>query len=283
MTEVFGHGEQRDGLQRGGHRIAGLHRAGQHHAVDGRADGGLGEVGLVGAQGGLGLHHRGACGGLGGHGPVQCGLGGVQVGGGGHLATRQATHFLQALQGHARFLHRGLGLQHRGPGALQRALRELDLVLELGAVQFHHHLALAHAVVHVHQHLGHGAGEFAADVDRAGGLQRAIGRDVQGQIAARQGLGDVARCLLGGAVARPGQPAADQQHQHAGDQPGARALPEWTLVALQPGGQRGGFGRGGGSVGHGSFRKRAPSGLPEGGAGGGAARSSGDQPPPSDL
>ena len=103
-----------------------------------------------------------------------------------------------------------------------------DLVVQPRGVQLDHDLATPHPVVDIDQHLEHRARQLAANVDRPGGMQGAVGADVQGQVAERRHLSGVLRQGLGGPVFPPGpQPAAGgqkqgQRHpQHRPAQPGA--------------------------------------------------------------
>ena len=171
----------------------------------------------------------------------------VQFGRRRHLAARQAGHFLQPPQAGLCLALRGLCLRQPRLRRCQRCARTQHLRRELGRVQFHQHLALLDAVVHVHQHLAHGARQLAADVDRARGLQRSRGRHIVGVIApAPHLLGHVLRSLGGApAASRPTRcshaasktstpPTAGRRHQGAG----ARCPAGFTHRARQPGWQR---------------------------------------------
>ena len=65
------------------------------------------------------------------------------------------------------------------------------MIGEFSGIQFHQYLALLDAIVYVDQHALDGTGQFAADIDRPGRMQRAVGCDAQRQAASMHGLGDV--------------------------------------------------------------------------------------------
>ena len=171
------------------------------------------------------------------------GAGAVKFGLGGHLAARQLGHFFQSGQAGAAFLHGGTGLRQLCLRTGQRGAGAQHLVVEFGGVKLHQHLTFFDPVVHVHQHAQHGARELAADVDRAGGLQRAIGCHGQGQVAFAGGLRDVAgrgTALL--ALLPIGVAASDGQHQHQRGPQRATAPPGHLARFLQKCLQVTGFG-----------------------------------------
>ena len=231
-AQVFGEGEQHRGGHRGGHRLAGLDLAGEHHAVDGRVDGGLGEADLVSGQQGPGRGHAGLRGLLVGDGPQRRGLAGVELGLGGHLAAGEPRHLLQPGQA-------GGGLGHRGPGLADPRLGGGDLglglahlVTQLGGIEAGEHLALLHPVVHIHKNGFDDARQLAAHIHRVGGLQVAVGRHVDDQLALTHGLGEVARAVV--AVAADQGPGEQPGETEAGHREGDAGLaPEATAAVLE--------------------------------------------------
>ena len=226
LRQVFGHVEQGHGLQRRRDRVTRFYAAGEHHAVRRRPDGGFRQVDLVGGQRRFSFIDAGAGAGLIGDSPFQHRSTTVQFGFRRHFAARQPRHFFEPRQTGLGFFHCGDGLRDFCGSRRQRCPRTQNLVTQLGGVEFNQHLAFFDGIIHVNMNLQHGAGEFAADVHRAGRLQRAVGSDRQGQIATHYRLGGVDRRGVGGLAILPNPQASggERQQQHADPQRGA-AIP----------------------------------------------------------
>ena len=201
FCEILGHREQGDRLQRGGHGVARIDSAREHHAVRRGADGGFGKIDLVGRERRPGIEHQRAGTGVIGLRARQRCARHVELGLGRHFARRKPRDFVEPRHARARLGKRGGGLRDLGLRGSQRGLRAEHLVAKLRRVEFDEYLPLLDLVVDIDIDLQHGAREFTADVDGARGLDRAVGRDRQRQVAQCHGLrgvdGRCARRALG--------------------------------------------------------------------------------------
>ena len=229
FLQVFGHGEQGDGLQRGRHGIARIDRACEHHPIDGRLDRGFGQVGFHRHQRSLGVVHTGLGSDHLGLGALQSGTACVQLSRRGQFAPRDAPHLFQALQVGLGLAQRCLRLRQTRLGRGQRRTRTPQLGIEFGGIQFHQHLTFAHLIVHIHQHAAHGARQLRADVHGACGLQRAVGRHRQGQVAAMDLLAHIQGLGLGRRAVLPPHVAACGHSNSGSAQPQGGAFPPAAL------------------------------------------------------
>ena len=194
LPEIFGDRKQNGRLQRRGHRLTRLDIAAQDDAGDGRADERLLEIGFAESKIGAGCGHirLGAFGG--GQGPLERGVGGLELLDRTGLARGQ---LLFAIIFEAGLLDAGLGLANLGFRGLELGARTVDRRSELLRVELRQRLSRGYGTVVVHEDPADDARQFARDLDFVGRLHRAGCGHSHRQIAFRRRLGDVAHAVCG--------------------------------------------------------------------------------------
>ena len=221
LGQVLGDGEQGRRRERGGDDLAGFGGDVEHHAVDRREDDRLVELGRLGIVIGLGEVEIGVGHEIGRIGALPGGVGGLVDRVDDQPAVIEARLGVERVFG---LFERGLGREHLGRGGGEVGALHRQLGFELGGVEAGEGLALGDRVVEVHEHLGEGARQFRRDVDHALRLDRAGGGYGDGEVAAGDSVGAVARLSFGGREAGAesdpaGEPRGRDQNRERGPAP----------------------------------------------------------------